>query len=65
MDFKKMPINFRKKITVALFLLCMKIKKRYTSICNMKSLRLSVWAGQQIKAKLQNGCHLKNTGQNH
>ena len=30
--------NFRKKVTAALFLLCMKVKKRYISICNMKSL---------------------------
>ena len=31
----------------------------------MKSLRLSVWAGQQIKDKYQNGCHLKIPSQNH
>ena len=30
MDFKKMLINIRKKVTVALFLLCVKVKKRYT-----------------------------------
>ena len=32
---------------------------RYISICNMKSLWLSLWAGQQIKEKYQIGCHLK------
>ena len=65
MDFKKMLINFRKKVIVALFLLHVKVKKRYISICNMKSPRLSVWVGQQIKEKYQNGCHLKTTSQNH
>ena len=38
MSFKKILINFRRKVAVALFLLCMKVKKRYISICNMKSL---------------------------
>ena len=33
-----MVLYFRKKGTVALFLLYMKVKKRYISICNMKSL---------------------------
>ena len=60
-----MLINFRKKFTVALFILCMKVKKRYISICNMKSLWRSVWVGQQVKEKYQNGCHLKTTSQNH
>ena len=31
----------------------------------MKFLCLSIWAGQQIKEKYQNGCHLKTTSQNH
>ena len=26
---------------------------------------MSAWAGQQIKEKYQNGCHLKTTSQNH
>ena len=34
----KMLVNPRKKVTVASFLLCIKVKKRYISICNMKSL---------------------------
>ena len=54
-----MLINFRKKVTVSLFHLCMKVKKWYINICNMKSLWMYVWAGQQIKEKYQNGCHLK------
>ena len=40
MDFNKMFINFRKKATVALIFLCMKVKKNYIAICNMKSLSL-------------------------
>ena len=31
----------------------------------MKSLCLSIWAGQQIKEKYQNGYQLKTTSQNH
>ena len=38
MNFKKILINFRKKLTVALFRLCMKVEKRYISICNVKCL---------------------------
>ena len=32
---------------------------------NMKFLQISMWAGEQIKEKYQNGCHLKDTSQNH
>ena len=59
-----MIINFRKKATVALFLLCMKVKKRYISISHVNSLLLSVWEGQQIKEKYQNGFHLKTISHN-
>ena len=38
MDFKKMLLNFIKKVTVALLLLCMEVKERYLSISDMKSL---------------------------
>ena len=38
MNLKKMLINFIKKVTVALFLFCKKVKRDTTSICNMKSL---------------------------
>ena len=31
----------------------------------MKSLQVSVWTGQQIKEKYQNGSPLKTTHQNH
>ena len=34
-------------------------------MCNMKSLWLSEWAGQQIKEKYQNGCHSKTVIKNH
>ena len=30
----------------------------------MKFLLLCMWAGEQIKEKYQNGCHLKTTSQN-
>ena len=40
MDFKIMIINFRKKAIVVLFLLCMKVKKRYIVISAMKSMTL-------------------------
>ena len=56
---RKCSLISEKKVTVALLLFCMKVKKRCISTCNMKSLWLSVWAGQQIKEKYQNGCHLK------
>ena len=32
-----MFINFIKKVAVALFLLCIKVKKRYISICHIES----------------------------
>ena len=32
MNLKKMLTNFRKQVTVELFLLCMKVKKKYTSV---------------------------------
>ena len=37
MNFKKMVINFRKYVTMALFLLCMKVKKGYISGQDSKS----------------------------
>ena len=37
-----MLINLRKKVTVKLLILCMKVKKRYISICSVKSLCMTV-----------------------
>ena len=65
MNFKTMLINFRKKSTVELFFLCIYLKRRYTSMYNINSLWLSLWADWQIKENNYNHCHLKTTSPNH
>ena len=42
MDSKKSMIYFRKKVTAALFLLCMKVKNRYTYVYSIYSIYKSM-----------------------
>ena len=59
---KKMLINFRTKLQWHIPFV---YEGKEESICNMKSLSMSVWAGWQIKGKYKNCCYLKTTSQNH
>ena len=62
MDFEKMFINFIKKVTVALFLLCMKVKIHKKT---QYEVSMTVYMGRIANQKYQTGCHLKPTSQNH
>ena len=63
MNFKKMFINFKNQATVALFLLYEGKEEIHNYM--QSEVNMTVWAGQQIKEKYQNGCHSKTTRQNH
>ena len=64
MDFKKILINFRTKGYCDIIPLMYEGKEEIHKYMQYE-VSITAWAGQQIKERYHNGCHLKTTSQNH